>query len=362
MNSIDRFTGTKISGNEDSNMKITVPTQEYGEYRIRLMQEADAQAVVDLYRKIYGDHFPIKEMYDPQFIIEQQETGLMYRVVAVDAAERVLAHHAMYRLKETYHGLYEAGQGMVLPDYRGKGFSNVLQEYIGTTLAAVVGVEEFWGESVTNHVMMQKAALYVGVKESGIELEVMPAASYEAEKSASGRVGAVVCFIVLKEKPQTVFLPARYAELMKRIYANGKRARNCLVSDAPLPADVRSRFADTYIAPARLLRISLYETGSDVTEVVDSLVNKYTAAGVEVLQVFLPLDKAWSGAATEALNRRGFFFSALVPRWFDADALLLQKLVHATDYDQMKIHSDFAREMLNFIIQDRIRVEALAAE
>ena len=108
-------------------MKITVPTQEYGEYRIRLMQEADAQAVVDLYRKIYGDHFPIKEMYDPQFIIEQQETGLMYRVVAVDAAERVLAHHAMYRLKETYHGLYEAGQGMVLPDYRGKGFSNVLQ-------------------------------------------------------------------------------------------------------------------------------------------------------------------------------------------------------------------------------------------
>jgi len=139
-------------------MKISIPDQDYGDYKIRLMRDSDAQAVTDLYRAVYGDHFPIKEMYDPEFIVKQQEAGLMYRVVAVDASEKVLAHHAMYRLAETYRGLYEAGQGMVYPEHRGKGFSNVLQAYIGGPLAAAVGVEEFWGESVTNHVMMQKAA------------------------------------------------------------------------------------------------------------------------------------------------------------------------------------------------------------
>ena len=102
-------------------MKISVPVQEYGEYKLRMMEDSDAPAVVALYRAVYGDHFPIKEMYDPDFIIKQQEAGLMYRVVAVDAAGKVLAHHAMYRLEETYHGLYEAGQGMVFPEYRGKG-------------------------------------------------------------------------------------------------------------------------------------------------------------------------------------------------------------------------------------------------
>lgn len=339
-------------------MKINVPSQAYGDYKIRLMRDSEAPAVVDLYRAVYGDHFPIKEMYDPKFIIRQQEEGLMYRVVAVDASDKVLAHHAMYRLAETYRGLYEAGQGMVYPEHRGKGFSNVLQEYIARTLAAAVRVEEFWGESVTNHVMMQKAALNVGVKESGIELEVMPAESYQAEKSAPGRVGAVVCFLVVKEKPQTIFLPDPYAQLLKKIYENGKRNRKFAAGVQVLPEGVRSRYTDTFISSAGVLRISLFEAGKDLSDVMTGLVKKYTASGAVVLQVLLPLDKPWSGAATEALNRQGFFFSALVPRWFDGDALMLQKLIHPTNYDEMKIHSDFAKEMLKFVIDDRIRVKS----
>jgi hypothetical protein len=342
-------------------MKKTVPTQEFGEYRIRLMKDSEAPAVVNLYRAVYGDHFPIKEMYDPRFIVEQQEAGLMYRVVAVDPSEKVVAHHAMYRLEETYRGLYEAGQGMVSPEYRGKGFSNVLQDYIGRKLAAAVGVEEFWGESVTNHVMMQKAALHVGVKESGIELEVMPAESYAAEKSAPGRVGVVVCFLAVKEKPHTVFLPSPYAGLLKRIYENGKRDRTFEAGVQGLPEGVRTRYVDTFIASAGVLRVSLFEAGKDVEEVIAGLVKKYTAAGAVVLQVLLPLDKPYSGAVTEVLNRRGFFFSALIPRWFDADGLLLQRLVHPTHYNNMQIYSDFARDMLEFIIQDRARAETLAA-
>ncbi len=342
-------------------MNLRVPAREFDGYRVRLMENSDAQAVVDLYRKVYGDHFPIPEMYDPRHIIQQQEAGLMYRVVVVDAAEKVLAHHAMYRLKESYDRLYEAGQGMVLPEYRGKGFSNVTQDYIGRELTAAVGVEEFWGESVTNHVKMQKAALYVGVKETGIEIEVMPAESYTAEESAPGRVGAVVCNLVVKEKPHTIFLPASYAEVLTRIYENGKRVRKLETSSQALPEEGRTRYADTFIPSAGVLRISLFEAGKDVDEVIAGLIKKYTAAGAVVLQVLLPLDKPWSGALTEILNRRGFFFAALVARWFDADGLMLQKLVRPTNYDDMKIHSDFAKDLLKFIIQDRIRAEALSA-
>jgi hypothetical protein len=339
-------------------MKVSVPERDYEGYKIRLMREADAPAVVSLYRAVYGDHFPIKEMYDPKVIIQQQEEGLMYRALAEDAGGRVVAHHAMYRLKETYHGLYEGGQGMVLPEARGRGFSNVLQEYLFQDLVSFVGVEELWGESVTNHVMMQKAALFVGGKETGIELEVMPAESYHAEQSAPGRVGAVVCSRAIKEKPHAVFLPAPYADLLEKIYANGKRERRFEASTQSLPQGGQTRYADTFIPSAGVLRISLFEAGQDADAVIAGLVQKYTAAGAMVLQVLLPLDQAWCGAATEVLNRQGFFFAALVTRWFDADGLMLQKLVKPTDYGQMKIHSDFAKEMLKFIIADRTRVEA----
>lgn len=337
-------------------MKIGIPERSYQGYTIRLMREADAPAVVALYRRVYGDHFPIPEMYDPRYLIDQQEAGLMYRVLAEDAAGKVVAHHAMFRLPETYRGLYEGGQGMVLPEYRGLGFSNVLQDVIGRELAAAVGVEEFWGESVTNHVMMQKAALFVGVKETGIELEVMPAESYLAERSAPGRVGAVVCNLPLKEKPHTVFLPAPYAEWLRRIYANGARERRFEAAGQAPPLEGRTRLVETFIPSAGLLRISLFEAGGDAAEVIAGLVQKRLAEGAAVLQVLLPLDRPWSGALTEALNRQGFFFAALVARWFDADGLMLQKLPRPTDYGQMQIHTDFAKGMLQFIIADRTRV------
>ena len=90
---------------------------------------------------------------------------------------------------------------------------------------------------------------------------------------------------------------------------------------------------------------------------IDGLAEKYTEAGAVVLQVFLPLDQPWAGALVDVLNRRGFFFSALVPRWFDSDALLLQKLIHSINYDAIQLYSDLAKDMLEFVQEDRTRVE-----
>jgi len=53
----------------------------------------------------------------------------------------------------------------------------------------------------------------------------------------------------------------------------------------------------------------------------------------------------------------GFFFFAVTPRWFDADGLLLQKPVKPTNYDEIHLDSDFSRDLLKFIIRDRVRVE-----
>ncbi|MCX7635338.1 MAG: hypothetical protein N2Z74_06290, partial [Syntrophales bacterium] len=136
-----------------------IPVLKIGEFTIRLMTKEDAPGVVALYRAIYGEHYPIKEMYDPEFIYNQQEKGLMVRAVAVDASGLVVGSQAIYRLEEAYPGLYESGHGMVLPPYRGHSFSNRFLELLFCQVGPAMGIEQFWGEAVTNHVFMQKAGL-----------------------------------------------------------------------------------------------------------------------------------------------------------------------------------------------------------
>jgi len=79
------------------------------------MRSQDAQGVVNLYREIYGDHYPIREIYDPEFILKQHEKGLMVRAVVVDAGQNVLGAQALYRLEENYPGLYELGTAWSCP-------------------------------------------------------------------------------------------------------------------------------------------------------------------------------------------------------------------------------------------------------
>jgi len=182
----------------------------------------------------------------------------------------------------------------------------------------------------------------------------MPAAAYEAERSASGRVSAVVMVAPpIKDKLHDVYLPTPYEEIMREIYGRGRWQRRLQVSGAPLPAGVQTRLAHTYIAGTGMLRLSVPAAGADVEGQVSSLLGQYRDTGAEIFQVFLPLDKPYSGALTEAMRRQGFFFGAVMPRWFDADGLLLQKLVHPPDYDRIRLYSDFARKLLAFIRSDR---------
>ena len=175
-------------------------------------------------------------------------------------------------------------------------------------------------------------------------------------------VSTVLSSIIIKDKPHTVYLPLPYAELLTAIYDNGKRSRRLESGTQAFPESATTRCADTFIAGAGVLRLTIFEAGRNVDEIITGLIRQYEAAGAVVMQVFLPLDKPWSGALTDVLNRHGFFFAALMPRWFDHDGLLLQKLVRQTDYAGIKLFSDFAKNVLKSIIRDRTRVDALSGK
>ena len=55
----------------------------------------------------------------------------------------------------------------------------------------------------------------------------------------------------------------------------------------------------------------------------------------------------------DVLRQQGYFFGGVLPRWFDGDGLLMQKLECPPDYDGILLWSDFAKELLEFIRKDR---------
>ncbi len=52
----------------------------------------------------------------------------------------------------------------------------------------------------------------------------------------------------------------------------------------------------------------------------------------------------------------GYFFGGALPRWFDGDGLLMQKLECPPDFESIVLETDAARRILSFIQTDRNRL------
>jgi hypothetical protein len=70
------------------------------------------------------------------------------------------------------------------------------------------------------------------------------------------------------------------------------------------------------------------------------------------MQVYLPLAAAPAGPAIESLRHRGYFLGGVLPRWFDGDGLMMQKLYSEPHFDTIRLYSQRAEKLLDFIRRD----------
>jgi hypothetical protein len=76
------------------------------------------------------------------------------------------------------------------------------------------------------------------------------------------------------------------------------------------------------------------------------------------LQASVNLTIPWAGKAVDTLRDMGYFFGGALPRWFDGDGFLMQKLLCAPDFDSIQLVSDFAKNLLSVIKADWHRVNS----
>jgi hypothetical protein len=104
-------------------------------------------------------------------------------------------------------------------------------------------------------------------------------------------------------------------------------------------------------------RLYVEQIGSDIAPAIDACEQTARERGSAVMQVYLPLDRPSAPAATEILRRNGYFLGGMLPRWFDGDGLMMQKLHSEPHFDTIRLYSPRAQKLSAFIRNDRARAE-----
>lgn len=312
----------------------------------------DAEGVARLFRTVYGSGYPIQTFIEPELLRGENAAGRTISSVARTPKDDVVGHNALYQ-STPHPRTYESGAGLVHPAYRGsRGIFTALIAHGEEVGSREFGLEGIFGESVCNHLRSQKAASRQGWVTQALEVDLMPAAAYDKEKSAKGRVSSLVDFKTLMPKPQRVCVPAVYEDAFRFLYGglDDSREMDFVDNDSP-PAgadDIRTQF----FAFARVARIAVHAAGAEFAGAFAEQEEAAERQGALVIQVWLPLAFPWAGRVVGDLKERGYFLGGLLPRWFDGDGMLMQKILQRPNWEGIQLYSDRAGKILEMVQAD----------
>lgn len=329
-------------------------------FTVGYFRPEDAEGIVRLFHAVYGEHYPIRLFYDPAAIVAANQDGRYYSIVARTASGNVVGVEHLFR-SAPFPSLYEAGVGLVLKEYRNAGVNTDMLRFLyDDFVPQKANIEETFGEAVCYHPYMQQAVKGFRHVWTAIEVALMPAETYGKEKRTSTRVATLNGFRCYRPKPHRVFLPAAYEKELHWIYDRLDDARDLAVSEGEPPQSKATRAELTVFDFAQVGRIAVHETGHDFRSCLSDLEKQALAKKAVVLQAWLNVTQPWVGEAVDILREQGYFFGGVLPRWFDGDGLLLQKLFCPPDFEGIVLVSDFAKELLDVIKADWQRARAMA--
>ncbi len=312
-------------------------------------------------RKVLSNYFapstakrtPSGFFYDPAAIIAANREGRYISIVARTPSGTVIGATHLYR-SAPYPGLYESGLGLVLKEYRNVGgygafLHNVFNEYIPRHPQ----IEEFFAEAVCNHVFTQKFITPHRVVETALEVALMSAEAYTRGKSAPGRVATLDVFRAFVPKPHRIFIPQAYDAILRCVYDRLDDRREIATACEKLPAGKSTQIQLSLFDYAQVARLAVSSAGADFASRFAEREEQARSQNTLVFQAWLNLAEPCVGGAVDILRNRGYFFGGALPRWFDGDGLLMQKLECPPDFENIILLNDYSKELLDFIRADR---------
>ncbi len=297
---------------------------------IELFRPEDALGVALAYYATYGDTFPLEHVYDPKEIIRRNATDDQYTVVARTPRGEVVGLFGLFRHAPN-PGVYEAGQLMVLKSYRKRGLSTEFSLVAHDKLPKQLRIPVVFLEAVSNHTVSQRIVLPRGLAFTGLEVECMSSGVQAKENDGARDISLLLMFKVFEKTSRDVHAPEPYRTFCETMYAELALPR-VFSSAAALSGDTLA--SPFFIQKTGLMRLTVTRAGRDFGAVVSAAEAKAGPQGV--LQIFLNLGDGGAPQAAAVLRDRGYFLGGLLPFWFGADGLLMQKVGQEPDWDAIQ--------------------------
>jgi len=320
-------------------------------FRVEPFQPADAEEVSHLFIEVYGSAYPIKMVYDPGQLVAAFESHQYFPFVVRSASKQIIGYGAMYR-SAPYEGIYEFGQGIVSPDFRGAGIGRLMFEFVGDYTPTLPGSEMLFGEPVCNHMHTQKTSAMIKTIETAIEIDLMPGEIYKKDRTVSGRVAVLDMFRTFIPKPHSVYIPGVYENIIRYIYGGFDDSRTLVASTGKPPSNLSTEMSVQVFEFARVARVAVTMAGPDFEHVFNQEEHILLNRKILVIQVWLNASWPWIGEVVEILRNRGYFFGGVFPRWFDMDGLFMQKVRGQPNWEEIHLYSDRAEKILGFVSGD----------
>jgi len=111
-------------------------------------------------------------------------------------------------------------------------------------------------------------SLQLDFKETGLEVELMPASAYGMDSGTSKRVSVLLGFFTLKPRTQTGQIPMVYRDELEYLYAGLHVERTFVFSRNELPAEGSSQGSINLFDSAQVARITIDCIGPDFNQFI----------------------------------------------------------------------------------------------
>lgn len=324
------------------------------ELAVRLVAPDEAELLIELIRRCYGESYIDPSFYDLAFVQGRLRSGRLHSIGAFAEPRKLLGHMGIS--PRSPRGLSaDAGMTLVDPAFRGRGIARRVALGLAQQAMALglVGVHDY---PVTVHAATQRIGAGFGV-DSGLMLANMPGDVEFQEmdtKSPGSRTSSLIRWLPFGRAPErSVCVPTRYRVQIEKVYADAHLQRT-VISSGTSAGDEASELESSYDERRQILRLAVTRIGGDLGDAIGADLLRALERGGLLAHVDLPLGDAGAPAAVDALRAQGFFFAGLLPEYRDGDVLRMQWLadsIQPTAADVLSTPS--TRTMETFVLADR---------
>jgi hypothetical protein len=332
-----------------------VPLAPEQEYTMRRFVPGDAIGIARAFYLTYGYAYDLAAVYDPQRLVELNESGSYISIVALASDGEVVGHCALAR--DGGAPIADLAGAVVLPAHRGRNLLNRMLERAEAE-AAALGLAAYYSEPVTDHPRTQLSSESFGEKACGLTLGEAPRSFVARHMDLSTTTQRQSCMLYVKplrpREPRAIYAPSRHRSIVASIY--DQLGLPVTFSDGT-PANGRGLFHTGITRLDRIATVDVEAVGTETPELVHQAVEDLRATQrLGAVYASLPLEDPGTPVLSEALESRGFFFSGVGPWMLDGkDALRLQMPLTPIDLSTIVVVGAFGKTILDYVASERER-------